>query len=454
MKFSVLATVMATATFAICSAVVAAPVDDVKLLLEQGKDRQAYEAGKSASDALGTPLFDFYFGIAALNAGVPGEGVLALERYLLQFPDNRSAQFQVARGYYILGEDERARQEFSALAADAKDAELGSINQFLDAIRARESRYRPSASAYVELGLGRDSNVNSGVVAGQVAGLPTGIVVAPGQTGEKRSDSFGSVTAGLQGVYPVAPGVSLYGGGLISGRYNASGVNDVFNQSQLSLQGGVSVLRGRSLLRLGIDSTQMSVNSQPYLKLATVAAEWQYQNDQFNRFGLSLQLTDQAYKNIDVFLDSAKTIKIASGANERDSLQTSLTGSINHSLAHPWSPELGFSMTVGNEKNRKARPDLSRSFHGFRSFAVVRPIPKWSFGASLNYQNSRHHQEFAAGVPTRRDDFVMLEATAGYAIDRNLQLKAEYQHSRQKSSIGFYAYNRDQLALKLRYDFK
>ena len=97
----------------------AAPADDVKALLEQGKDREAYAAGKAAPDALGTPLFDFYFGIAALNAGVPGEGVLAIERYLLQFPDNRSAQFQLARGYFILGEDERATEEFSNLVASA-----------------------------------------------------------------------------------------------------------------------------------------------------------------------------------------------------------------------------------------------------------------------------------------------------------------------------------------------
>ena len=75
----------------------AAPADDVKALLEQGKDREAYEAGKATPDALGTPLFDFYFGIAAPNAGVPGGGVLAIERYLLQFSDNRSATAEAAR---------------------------------------------------------------------------------------------------------------------------------------------------------------------------------------------------------------------------------------------------------------------------------------------------------------------------------------------------------------------
>ena len=52
--------------------VAAATVADIKTLLRRGKDREAYDAGRAAPDALGTPMFDFYFGIAALNAGAPG----------------------------------------------------------------------------------------------------------------------------------------------------------------------------------------------------------------------------------------------------------------------------------------------------------------------------------------------------------------------------------------------
>ena len=432
----------------------AAPADDVQSLLSQGKDREAYDVGRASPDALGTPLFDFYFGIAALNAGVPGEGVLALERYLLQFPDNRSAQFQVARGYYILGEDERARQEFSSLVATATGTELATINQFLDAIRARESRYKPSASAFVELGFGRDNNINSGIASGQVAGLPAGIVVAPGQAGERQSDTFGTASAGVQGVYPVAPGVSVYGGGQISGRYNLRANSDVFNQAQFALQGGVSVLQGRNLFRLGTDLSQVAVGSQLYLNLTTVVGEWQYQNDQFNRFGLALQYSDQAYKNIGVFLDAAKTIRVSSGADVRDSALSNLTASWNRTLVHPWNPELNLAVNVGNDRNRKDRPDLSRAIFGGRISATLRPVPKWSFGAGLSYQNSRYQREFGPGLPTRNDDFLSLDAQASYSIDRNWQLRAEYQHLEQKSTIGFYTYSRNQLALKLRYDFK
>ena len=259
--------------------VAAATVDDIETLLDRGKDREAYDAGRAAPDALGTPMFDFYFGIAALNAGAPGEGVLALERYLLHFPPNRSAAFRLARGYFILGEDQRAREEFSALASGASGADLDNINQFLDAIKARESRYRPTSSAFVELGAGYDTNINSGIRSGQVAGLPPGFIVAPGQSSEQQADGFSTNGMGVQGVYPVAPGVSLYGGSQLSGRFHRKVSSDVFNQSQLGLQGGASVLTGRNLYRMGVDFTHLLLGNQPYLNLVTLVGEWQYQRD-------------------------------------------------------------------------------------------------------------------------------------------------------------------------------
>lgn len=97
----------------------AAPADDIRNLLEAGKHAEAYQMGRQHSSEFGQPVFDFYYGIAALDGGSPGEGVLALERFLLAAPANRSARFHLARGYYILGEDQRARAEFSEPAQNS-----------------------------------------------------------------------------------------------------------------------------------------------------------------------------------------------------------------------------------------------------------------------------------------------------------------------------------------------
>ena len=437
-----------------CTFAVAAPADDIKALLGQGKDRQAYETGKAMPDALGTPLFDFYFGIAALNAGVPGEGVLALERYLLQFPDNRSALFQLARGYFILGEDQRAREEFASLATAATGAELTSINQFLDAIRARESRYKPTASAFVEVGAGYDDNINSGIKSGQVAGLPPGFIVAPGQSSEKRADSFSSLSAGVQGVYPVAPGIALYGGAMLTGRTHGKRTSDVFDQQIAALQGGASMLEGRSLYRVGVDVTRLSVDNQRYLALNTLVGEWQYQGDQFNRFAMALQHSRQTYQNINTFLDINKTIAVVSGADVRDSNLTGLTGSWIHTLAHPWNPVFSASVNVGSEKNRKNRPDLSRNLWGARLSATAQPLPRWTVGTGLSYQVGRYASDFSVGIEPRRDQFYALDLSATYALDRSWSARGEYQRVAQHANIGFFDYRRNSLALKLRYDFK
>src|SRR3954469_8746323 len=90
----------------------AAPADDLKSLVEQGKSKEAYELGSQHPEQLGNPDFDFFFGMAATDAGHAGEGVLALERYLVRFPDVPAARVELARAYFVLGEDARAREEF------------------------------------------------------------------------------------------------------------------------------------------------------------------------------------------------------------------------------------------------------------------------------------------------------------------------------------------------------
>ena len=214
------------------------------------------------------------------------------------------------------------------------------------------------------------------------------------------------------------------------------------------------MLSGRTLYRLGLDVTHVAVGNQAYLNLTTLVGEWQYQNDQFNRFGLSAQYANQAYKNIDTYLDLSKTARVLSGADVRDSFLANVTGFWTRNLNHPWNPEITLALNLGDEKNRKDRPDLSRGLWGIRTSTTLQPIPKWSFGAGLSYQNSRYEREYAAGLEARKDDYFAFDLSATYSLDRNWLVRGEYQRVDQQSTIGFFKYVRDLLAVKLRYDFK
>jgi hypothetical protein len=149
---------------ALGTTVFAAPADDLKALLEKGQAAEAYELGRQHQDQLGNPFFDFYFGVAAIGAGRAGDGVLALERFVVNAPDNVNGRLELGRGYFVLGEDTRARQEFEIVLATNPPAEVqANVQRFLDAIRSREFLYRPTQGFYLEAGLGYDSNANAGI---------------------------------------------------------------------------------------------------------------------------------------------------------------------------------------------------------------------------------------------------------------------------------------------------
>ncbi len=433
---------------------VAATHDEIKSLLEAKQYQQAYALGSEHPDQLGQPIFDFYFGIAAIDSGVPGEGVLALERYLAKYPENRSARFHLARGYYVLGEDLMARTLFNELLAGADAEQRDAIHKFVDAIRSRESRYTPTAAFFIEYGLGHDDNINGGVDAGQVKGLPSGFMVGSGASQARERDFFQTLNTGAQGTLPIAPGVALYGGVQAGGRWHAGSLNDVFDQTNVAAQAGVSVLNARNLYRLGVERGQMFVDNQEYLNLTSLVGEWAHQLDQFNRLNLAGQWSELRYEDSTVFLDKQKTLPANSAASQRDSNLYMMTAGWTRALVTKYSPVFTLAANFGQERSARGRPDFSRDIMGLRAGVTLQPFPKWSAAFNLTYQDSRYESIFPLGTEKRQDQYYGTEFSVAYAVDRNWSVRGDYTYAKQQSNIGFYDYDRQVVSAKVRYDFK
>lgn len=428
--------------------------DDIRALMEQKQFAEAYQLGKQHAHELGTPAFDFFFGIAALDSNAPGEGVLALERYLTQFPDNRSARFHLARGYYVLGEDTLSRTFFNDLLEDADNQERDGINKFLDAIRARESRYTPTAAFFAETGIGHDSNINGGVQSGPVAGLPSGYTVQSNGTGAKTQDWFQTLTVGANGTYPVAPGVALYGGAQVGGRWHGNQANDIFDQRTLNVQGGVSFLKERNLFRVGGEYALIDIDHQSYLGISSLVGEWNHQLDQFNRFTVAAQWSQLRYDDITIFTIKQKTSPENSHASFRDSNLYMLNAGWTRAFVSPMNPVLSLTANLGQERNSQNRHDLSRDILGGRATLTLQPLPKWSTSLTLSYQQSHYDNPFTNSASRRKDNYYGSEFTVAYAFDRNWSIRGEYVYTNQQSNIGFFDYDRHVVAAKVRYDFK
>lgn len=413
--------------------------DEVKALVESGKAVEAYELGKKSQDAYGEPLFDFYFGIAAVDTGHAGDGVLALERYLLNYPDNVSARLQLARGYYVLGEDARAREEFEAVQKLNPPADVAAtITRFLDGIRLRETRYTLSTGGYVELGYGHDTNVNSGVANSNIF-LPALGPIVVAQQGTKIADDFWSIGAGGYVSYPIAPGVALFGNGAGELKFNQKGENRQFDLGNIAVAGGVSILREKNLYRFSVNDNIIMLDHRTYRTGIGGAAEWQYQLDELQSFGVSGQYAALRYTDPNT---------------PRDADFYGLAGNYRRAFNHPWQPVMTLTANYGGEHDIKQRPDLGRRLWGGRAAVSFTPAAKWGVALGVSYQRSDYGGPDVILGATRHDDYYAADAAVTYLLTRNLSVRGEATFTKNHSNIELYTFPREIYAIKLRYEFK
>jgi hypothetical protein len=415
----------------------AAPADDVKALLDQGRSAEAYALGKKFPGELGNPVFDFYFGVAAIDTGHAGEGVLALERYIANFPDNLQARLELARGYFVLGDDARAREEFDlVMKAGPPPAVQANIHRFLDAIRARESRYRTTAGFYLEAGIGTDSNVNAGVSSPNI-NLPVfGNVTITG-AGVKTGDTFTHLGLGGHATFPIAPGIALFGAA--NGEFKLHHNDKQFDQYSYGAAGGLTYLKEKNLLRATASQSVLEVEGDRFRTVTGASGELHHQLDELQGLNGYLQYADLDYP----------------GPNEiRTAKFYALGAGYRKAFIGAYQPLLTASLNYGEEDNLRNRPDLGRKLHGARVGVSLTPMPKWSLNAGLSYQRSKYMAPDPLLRTTRKDDYYAADASVSYAITRNLLVRGEYQHVKNDSNLALYEYNRNLFAVKLRYEFK
>jgi hypothetical protein len=408
--------------------------------MEAGKPAEAYALGKQNPDSLGDPAFDFFFGVAAIESGHAGEGVLALERYLLQYPDNVSARLQLARGYFTLNEDARAREEFEALRKlDPPAPVMATIDRYLDAVRLRETRYSTSTGLYVEFGVGHDTNVNSGVASANISLQNLGpVVVGPG--GTKISDTYTTLGAGGYISHPVAPGVALFGNAFGELKSNAKEANSQFDLGNYAIGGGLSVLREKNLYRLGLNDGLITLGGDRYRSSVGASLEWQRQLDEVQSISLGGQYARLTY----------------TGANSpRDADFSGITAGYRRLFAHAWQPTLVLAFNAGKEDTLDStRNDLGRKLYGGRAGVNFTPAAKWGVSLGYTIQKSTYQGADAILGVTRDDRYESFDAAVSYLYSRNVSFRAEALLAKNRSNIELYSFPRDTVALKVRYEFK
>lgn len=415
-------------------------VVDMKSLIEQGRFADAFNLGLKNEQLTGEPLYDYYFGIAAVDSGRASLGVLALERVLLTNPENDLARLELARGYFVLEDYERAKEEFTRLLGKQLPPPVrGSIEKYLAAIKDKDPEFRTVLRGYAEYTLGHNSNVNSS--ADTLVPVPYTFAQLGAEPSPTRAASTGlsQLGLGINAAGPVVPGIKYLVA--VDGNYRQHSSVDNYDQGAVALTGGLEFAGDRDRYRLLSYYSNAYFNDAKLRDVTGVAADWARP--------LNKELTARSAL-------AYSQLRYAT-ATERNSNLANFGVGLSQFLGGAWKSSLDLDLTYGRERNQSNQPDLSRDIYGIRASWNFYPGGRWQamVAGSYTYSDYKGPDPVSPDPNTYKlDEYWTTEFALQYQLTKGWSARGEYLRNENVSNIVAYQYKQDIYLLKMRYEWK
>jgi len=419
-----------------------AALAQAKQLMDKRDAAGAYKLLKPLEiDRAGNPDFDYLLGIAALDIGRGTEAVFALERVLSVNPNHVQARAEIARAYALLGEMETARREFETVRKQPMPAEAAAtIQKYIDAIEQAQAGTRTTVSGYLELGLGYDTNVNSGTAVSQIA-IPAfpGLGLATlNAAALKQSDGFGHVAFGANVRHPVNPGWSVLAG--IDGYQRLHWDKTAFDQGNIGANLGVEYSpSSRDKFLVALQGQQMYVDWGRFRDSIGLVGQWQRQIGTSGVFTGYLQHARLEYP----------------GQEIRDADRTVGGVAYAHAFSGAYSPVVFVGAYYGHENERDStRPDLGHRVTGFRAGGQLNFGERITLFGFASYEERDYGGATPGFLENRADNQADIRVGVNYKPARLWTITPQVAYTENKSNVPFTDYDRAQALVTVRRDFR
>jgi len=409
-----------------------------------GKGRAAFDLlAPLEQQRAGEPAYDYLLGLAAIDAGEFTRAVFALERVLAIEPNHPQARAEIARAYFQMGENRAARQEFEAVKAGKPPAEVTAIvDRFLSALDDRQAPLRSGVSAFIEAGIGHDSNAGA-AASGTGLAIPSlpGFAFNPGL----RSDTFRTLAGGVNGRYIVSPAWTLFASGNFNQRYNNE--VDRFDTGSYGVDAGVTHRRDANEFTFALQGQAFDVDNTRFRDAVGGIAQWRHSLSDRQQIAVYGQFTRLTYP----------TISIRNA--DREVLGVAWTNAFDANLA----PVIYAGLYGGREETRGSGfPELGHRVLGLRGGGQL------SFGDSLAAFANLSYEERSYGTPQavdlrsftslfpfgRVDKEYGVRVGVNYKFARNWSATPAVSYTDNQSNVSVSAYRRTLFSATLRYEFR
>lgn len=420
-----------------------AALDRARQLIDAKQPAQAFALlDPLEAERAGNPDYDFLLGLAALDSGHLTRAVFALERVLAARPDDPRVRAEIARAFFLMGENENARKEFQAVKAANPPAEVSAtIDRFLDTLDIRGNRppnEREGFTGFLEAGVGHDSNANSATATSSFPiPLFPGAIFNLGAGATSRSDEFLTLAGGITGTKFLSGTVTLFGTGNFDQRINNT--LDRFDTGSLSGSVGITIDRDADEFTFAAQAQSFDVDHSRFRNAIGGIAQWRRSFSPFDQLTAYLQRTRLTYP----------------GQRTRDADRTALGAAWAHAFDHPRAPVLFASAYAGQEDERASGvPQFGHRFIGGRLGGQVDITRRLKVSANLSHEERRYGGPDPLFLGNRRDRETSLRLALPWEIARNWQLTPQLSFTDNRSNIVINDYTRTQVFVTLRRDFR
>ena len=381
--------------------------------------------------------YDYLLGIVAVESNNVTRGAFALERVLALDPSHKDARAEMAKAHYMLGETDASKAEFNNVLKQNPDAETKkTVTKLLTAMDKNEGIIT-AFGAYLDAGLGWDSNVSSAPGIASVS-IPAfgGINVPLGNVAQEKSDTFMNLAAGISVRHPVTDEFAVFGNASTTGRFNSSETD--FNNSLLDFNAGYQYQRNKNNFSLAAQNNYFELDNERFRHAFGATAQWLYNIDAFNQAGVYGQISRLKYTDNHI----------------RDADRSIIGVNVGHVFQADFNPVVFASIYGGREDARDSSVDfLDQDVFGLRAGGQLSFNPMWQLNATVSYEQRDNDENDPFFLTKRKDD--QYDAVIGlrYLPAPSWSIKPQFSYTNNDSNIDLYGYERKSISVNVRKDF-
>jgi len=409
-------------------------------LLRANKAQEAYDLLEPFEfDLAGDLKYDYLLGLAALESGKPEKSTLVFERVLAVEPRYLGVRLDLARSYFQIGDIARATQEFQAVLSQEPPPDLkANAERYLQVIEQAKVPKRFSLSAYVELGGGYDTNVNSSTADNPITLPGAGNLpyfLDPNSL--EQEDTYGTLGVGAEAGYILNSNWSVYVGG--DARYRGYEDIDTANYGTLDGRAGIALSLGRHLFRIGGSAGRYFLDQRAYRDSHGVNGEWRYQAGDRDQLSLTGQYVK--YRHLPELAE----------INNFD--QAMATVGWLHVLASGRTL-FSFNLNAGSEDDVTGRPDGSALIGGARLFAQTALTDKLGVFTTAGATRTKYDNINESFLTERADWLYDVTIGMNWQLNDKWSVRPQVSYTKNESNIPLYIFQKGDVALNLRRDFR